>query len=73
MRNLARRLSRLEAQRLDVSGLVPHSDAWFAYWEDKLARNIEGEEVDFTGFSIEVVDRIVEAADREEQEARRAV
>ena len=73
MRSLARRLSRLEAQRFDVTGLVPHSDAWFAYWEDKLARNIEGEEVDFTGFSIEVVDRIVEAADREEQEARRAV
>ena len=73
MRNLARRLSRLEAQRFDVTGLVPRSDAWFGYWEDKLARNIEGEEVDFTGFSIEVVDRIVEAADREEQEARRAV
>ena len=73
MRNISRRLSRLEAQRFDVTGLIPHSDAWFAYWEDKLARNIEGEEVDFTGFSIEVVDRIVEAADREEQEARRAV
>jgi len=71
MRSLSKRLSRLEAQRFDVTGLVPHSDAWFAFWEDKLARNIDGEEVDFTGFSIEVIDRIVEAADRAEQEARR--
>ena len=73
MRNLSRRVSRLEAQRFDVSGLVPRSDAWFAFWEDRLARNMDGEDVDFTGFSIDVIDRIVEAADRAEQEARRAV
>ena len=67
MRNLSKRISRLEAQRFDVTGLVPHSDAWFAFWEDKLARNMDGEHVDFTGFSTEVIDRMVEAADRAEQ------
>ena len=67
MVSLSKRVSRLEAQRFDVTGLVPHSDAWFAFWEDKLARNMDGEDVDFTGFSIEVIDRIVEAADRAEQ------
>jgi len=73
MRNLSRRVSRLEAQRFDVSGLVPRSDAWFAFWEDRLARNMDGEDVDFTGFSIDVIDRIVEAADRAEQGARLGV
>jgi hypothetical protein len=73
MRNLSRRLSRLESERFDVTGLVPHSEAWFAFWEDKLARNMDGEDVDFTGFSIEVIDRIVEAADRAERGACRAI
>jgi hypothetical protein len=34
---------------------------------DKLAREMDEENVDMAGFSIAVIDRIVEAADRPEQ------
>jgi hypothetical protein len=67
MRNLTRRVRKLESQRFDATGLVPHSDAWFAFWEDKLYRSFDGEDVDMAGFSIAVIDRIVEAADALEQ------
>ena len=64
--NLNQRLRKLEsARRFDASGLVPHSDAWFAFWEDRLERSINGENVDVTGFSLAVIDRIVAAADLE--------
>ena len=63
MRNLSRRIGKLESQRFDVTGLVPHSEAWFVYWEDKFDRSMAGEDVDMTGFSIAVTDRIVAAAD----------
>lgn len=67
MRNLVRRLQKLEAGRFDATGLVPHSEAWFAYWEDKLDRSLGGEAVDMRGFTLAVIDRIVEQADRAEQ------
>jgi hypothetical protein len=31
MLNVARRVKKLESQRLDATGLAPHSDAWFAF------------------------------------------
>lgn len=65
MRSLHRRLQKLEGQLTDGTGLVPHSDAWFAFWEDKLARDMDGEDVDKRGFTLAVVDRIVEAVNRE--------
>ena len=63
--NLKSRLKKLEARQFDASGLVPHSEAWFAFWEDKLDRSIAGEQVECEGFTIAVLDRLVEAADRQ--------
>jgi hypothetical protein len=67
MRNPARRLPKLEGRLTDTTGLVPHSDAWFAFWEDKLDRSMNGEDVDMKGFTLAVIDRIVERGDSAEQ------
>ena len=41
--NLKSRLRKLEmSRRLDASGLVPRSYAWFAFWEDKLRAQHRG-------------------------------
>ena len=69
MRNLVRRLRKLEAANYDSTGLVPHSEAWFAYYEDQFARWEVGE--DFPCIPLAVIDRIIEASDRE-AEANRA-
>ena len=63
MSNLERRLRKLESGQFDPAGLVPHSEAWFAFWEDKLDRSIGGENVECAGFPLDVIDRLVEAAD----------
>ena len=64
--NLKSRVRKLEkSQHVDASGLVRHSEAWFAFWEDRLERSISGEQVECAGFSLAVIDRIVEAAERE--------
>jgi hypothetical protein len=69
MMNLARRLRKLESlRRVDAGGLAPHSDAWFAFWEDKLERSINGEHVECAGFPLAVIDRIVATADRKDAE-----
>jgi len=68
---LDRRLRRLEANQFDASGLVPHSEAWFAYWTDIVDRSLRGEPVDCTGITIAVFDRFVEAADRAEEAEKR--
>ena len=43
MTNLHRRLRKLEVLRTDSSGLVPHSQAWFAHWYKQFDRYIAGE------------------------------
>lgn len=68
MKHLTRRLKILEGLRFDSKGLVPHSEAWFAHYTDILERNMRGEQVDCTGMTIAVFDRLVEAAEREEAE-----
>jgi hypothetical protein len=65
VRNLVRRLQKLEGRLTDTAGLVPHSDAWFAFYEDQFARWKVGEE--FPCIPLAVIDRIVEGADHEEQ------
>lgn len=65
MRNLVRRLRKLEERLTDATGLVPHSEAWFAYYEDQFARWEVGEE--FPCIPLAVIDRIIDEADREEQ------
>jgi hypothetical protein len=66
MLNLARRVKKLESARTDVTGLAPHSDAWFAFWEEKANRLIDGEDIGNVRIPLEVIDRIVERADRVE-------
>lgn len=41
---LAKRVQRLEAQVTEVAELRPRSPKWRAYWEEKLARIVSGEE-----------------------------
>ena len=65
MRDLVRRLQKLEGRLTNATGLVPHSEAWFAYYEDQFARWEVGE--DFPCIPLAVIDRIIEDADREEQ------
>ena len=55
-----KRIHRLEAARTDVAGLVPHSEAWFWYWHDKVARMLGGEEVDLTGLTLDWIDALME-------------
>lgn len=38
VRNLVRRLLKLEGRLTDGTGLVPHSEAWFAYYGDQFGR-----------------------------------
>ena len=66
MRNLVRRLQKLEASHYDSTGLVPHSEAWFAYYEDRFGRLVDGEDVGYNPLA--VIDRIIEEGDRAEQE-----
>jgi hypothetical protein len=50
MNNLARRLRKLESVGRDATGLVPHSDAWYAFYEDKLFRLIDERILETSGF-----------------------
>jgi hypothetical protein len=65
VRNLIRRRQRLEVGLTDDTGLVPHSEAWFGYYEDQFDRFVDGEDVPYVPLA--VIDRIVERADRAEQ------
>jgi len=40
MSTLNRRLKKLEAMMTDISGLVPGSPRWWAYWNEQLHRHI---------------------------------
>ena len=53
----------LESRRFDETGLVPHSEAWFSFYEDQLFRLTAGEPIPYVPLA--VIDRVVEAADRE--------
>ena len=65
--NFSRRLLTLERARVDASALTPHSDAWFAFYEDKFLRLMEGENIGNIRIPLAVTDRMIAAADREEQ------
>ena len=62
--NLRSRLKKLESRRFDATGLVPRSEAWFAFWEEQFDRSVAGEDLEFALFPIEVIDRIVEETER---------
>lgn len=65
MQNLAGRLKKLELRRFDATGLAPHSDAWFAFYEDRVARHLTGEDAGYV--PLEVIRRIIDAVPREDQ------
>jgi len=66
MPNLLQRVRKLETRLKEASGLVPHSEQWFAYWEGILDRYLAGENPAHPGrVPLEVVDRLIERADRE--------
>jgi hypothetical protein len=71
VRNLVRRLQKLEGRLTDATGLVPHSEAWFAYYEDQFGRLVDGENVPC--IPLAVIDRIIEDADRAEQAEKDAL
>jgi hypothetical protein len=58
--NYSRRLRKLEMHFTDATGLVPHSDAWFDYWESKLGQIGTGQEPDLRGITLDVIDSIRE-------------
>ena len=64
--NLLARIRRLEACFNDFTGLVPHSEEWFTYWEDIIDRYLAGEQPSHRGnIPLEVVGRLIERADQE--------
>ena len=69
MRNLCRRLRKLEAQMLDASGLVPGTKAWREDWEEKkrltLADPTNGP---LAGISLEIVDILLASYPVQEDE-----
>ena len=60
MRNLSRRVQKLEGQLKDPRGLIPCSEEWFDYWSSKIDRVIEGDlSIDLAGISLEFVDLLI--------------
>ena len=43
MKNLERRIRRLEARGNDPSGLAPHSSEWVEYWDRQVERYVRDE------------------------------
>ena len=63
--SMTKRIGKLEARTVDATGLKPQSEAWFAFWEEKLDRLWAGENIGNIRIPIAVTDRIIEAADAE--------
>lgn len=49
MRELRKRIDRLEMRMTDASGLAPESQEWFHFWNDLLDRRDGGEDVEPPG------------------------
>ena len=69
--NLARRIKRLESARFDATGLEPGSEAWFAFYEDKLFRLLDDEDIGGIRIPLAVTDRLIAEAVRAHQAKRR--
>ena len=70
MTAIVRRVKKLESVLVDGSGLVHHSEAWFDFFENRLTRSFDGENIGNIRIPLEVFDRLIEADDRE---ARKSV
>jgi hypothetical protein len=49
IRDLRKRIDRLEVRMTDGSRLAPESPAWFDFWNDLLDRRDEGEDIELPG------------------------
>jgi hypothetical protein len=68
MSNLVRRVRKLETRLTDFTGLVTHSQEWFAFWEERIGQIAAGEGPCFAGrIPLAVIDFIIEAAENELQ------
>jgi hypothetical protein len=71
MSNIRRRLKKLEASLTDSSRLVRDSEEWFAYWEKIFEGLVAGETPTFPGrIPLAAIDRMIEQADREDEQSR---
>ena len=61
--SMARRIGKLESRNFDATGLKPHSEAWFAFWEGKLERLMAGENIGNVRIPLDVTDRMIAEAD----------
>lgn len=61
--SMTRRILKLEARNFDATGLKPHSEAWFAFWEEKLERLMAGEDIGNVRIPLDVTDRMIAEAD----------
>ena len=50
---------------------MPHSDAWFAFYQDKLFRLMDGEDIGNIRIPLDVTDRLIAESDREDEGLRR--
>jgi len=63
MKQLLRRLQKLEARRTDCIGLVPFSPEWRAHWDERFDRVLDGDDsVDLRGGALDRIDLIVAEA-----------
>ena len=62
MSNLLGGVRKLEGRLKDISGLVPHSEQWFAHWKGKLDQFLAGELPDHERIPLEYIDAIREAS-----------
>jgi len=65
MRALARRLRNLERERFDATGFEPYSKDWYEFYEDKLVRLLDGEDIGNIRIPLAVIDRRIAEADAE--------
>jgi hypothetical protein len=65
MHNLLGRIRKLEG-RVDESGHVPDSDAWYAFWANQACRAIRREKIDLR-IPYRVIDRALRNAERARQ------
>ncbi|MCU1326690.1 MAG: hypothetical protein JWN34_2060 [Bryobacterales bacterium] len=67
---LSRRVRRLEQVSTDHTGLRPHSEPWFAFWEDKLYRLMAGENIGNVMIPIAVTDRMIHGPEPDRQASK---
>ena len=62
MTNLCRRLRKLETRFQDASGLVPHTEAWFEHWMQKVDEVLQGGNPDLSGMPLAAIDTLIARA-----------